>query len=162
MPVVSDQTDKRWKILEGQMKVYQYRRDALIEVLHKAQEVFGFLTDDVLAFIAKSLKLPKSYVYGVVTFYHFFKLKPPGRHTVVLCLGTACYVKGAGKIVEYVREKYNIEPGETTKDGLLSFMSARCVGACGVAPAAIVDGVLEPYFSIDKLEQKMEEWKKES
>jgi len=162
MPEVKDQTDKRWKILEGQMKLHQYRKDALIEILHKAQETFGFLTDEVLTYIAESLKLPKSYVYGVVTFYHFFKLKPQGKHTVVLCLGTACYVKGANKIVEYMKEKYNIEPGGTTSDNLISFMSARCVGACGVAPAAIVDGVLEPYFTVEKLEQKINEWKKEN
>lgn len=162
MPEVKDQTDKRWKILEGQMKLHQYRKDALIEILHKAQETFGFLTDEVLTYIAESLKLPKSYVYGVVTFYHFFKLKPQGKHTVVLCLGTACYVKGANKIVEYMKEKYDIEPGGTTSDNLISFMSARCVGACGVAPAAIVDGVLEPYFTVEKLEQKINEWKKEN
>lgn len=162
MPEVKDQTDKRWKILEGQMKLHQYRKDALIEILHKAQETFGFLTDEVLTYIAESLKLPKSYVYGVVTFYHFFKLKPQGKHTVVLCLGTACYVKGANKIVEYMKEKYNIEPGGTTSDNLISFMSARCVGACGVAPAAIVDGTLEPYFTVEKLEQKINEWKKEN
>lgn len=161
MPEVKDQTDKRWKILEGQMKLHQYRKDALIEILHKAQETFGFLTDEVLTYIAESLKLPKSYVYGVVTFYHFFKLKPQGKHTVVLCLGTACYVKGANKIVEYMKEKYDIEPGGTTSDNLISFMAARCVGACGVAPAAIVDGVLEPYFTVEKLEQKINEWKKE-
>lgn len=161
MPEVKDQTDKRWKILEGQMKLHQYRKDALIEILHKAQETFGFLTDEVLTFIAESLKLPKSYVYGVVTFYHFFKLKPQGKHTVVLCLGTACYVKGANKVVEYMKEKYGIEVGETTEDNLISFMSARCIGACGVAPAALVDGVLEPYFSVEKLEQKISEWKKE-
>ncbi|MEN2998196.1 MAG: bidirectional hydrogenase complex protein HoxE [Brevinematia bacterium] len=160
--VAKEQVDKRWKMLEGQMKLHQYRRDTLIEILHRAQEIFGFLTDEVLTFIAESLKLPRSYVYGVVTFYHFFKLKPQGKHTVVLCLGTACYVKGANKIVEYMKEKYGIEPGETTKDGLISFLSARCIGACGVAPAAIVDGVLEPYFSIEKLEQKIEEWKKEA
>lgn len=161
MPEVKDQTDKRWKILEGQMKLHQYRKDALIEILHKAQETFGFLTDEVLTYIAESLKLPKSYVYGVVTFYHFFKLKPQGKHTIVLCLGTACYVKGANRIVEYMKEKYDIEPGETTSDNLISFMAARCVGACGVAPAAIVDGVLEPYFTVEKLEQKIREWKKE-
>ncbi|MCX8029077.1 MAG: NAD(P)H-dependent oxidoreductase subunit E [Brevinematales bacterium] len=156
------QVDKRWKIIEGQLKLHQYRKDSLIEILHKAQEAFGFLTDEVLTYIANALKLPKSYVYGVVTFYHFFKLKPQGKHVIVLCMGTACYVKGANKIVEYMKEKYDTDLGQTTKDNLVSFMSARCVGACGVAPAAIVDGVLEPYFSIEKLESKIQEWKKEN
>ncbi|MFN4245757.1 MAG: NAD(P)H-dependent oxidoreductase subunit E [Brevinematia bacterium] len=161
MPEVKDQTDKRWKILEGQLKLHQYRKDALIEILHKAQETFGFLTEDVLSFVAESLKLPKSYVYGVVTFYHFFKLKPQGKHSIILCLGTACHIKGANKITEYIKEKYGINPGETTKDNFLSFMSVRCLGNCGVAPVAIVDGVLEPYFSVEKLKEKIENWEKE-
>src|SRR6266496_2432644 len=84
--------DKRFKILEVHMKKYQFRQDALIEVLHKAQELFGYLEDDLLLFIACKLKLPASRVYGVATFYHFFTLKPKGRHTCVVCLGTACYV----------------------------------------------------------------------
>ncbi|MGC8964229.1 MAG: NAD(P)H-dependent oxidoreductase subunit E [Brevinematia bacterium] len=153
--------DNRWKILEGHMKLHQYRKDSLIEILHKAQELFGFLTDDLLSYIASSLKLPKSYVYGVVTFYHFFKLKPQGKHVILLCLGTACYVKGSSDIVEYLKKNYNLEPGQTTSDGLISLMIARCIGACGVAPAAIVDDKLEPYFSVEKLEQKIQEWKKE-
>ncbi|MGB9621817.1 MAG: NAD(P)H-dependent oxidoreductase subunit E [Brevinematia bacterium] len=153
--------DNRWKILEGHMKLHQYRKDSLIEILHKAQELFGFLTDDLLSYIASSLKLPKSYVYGVVTFYHFFKLKPQGKHVILLCLGTACYVKGSSDIVEYLKKNYNLEPDQTTSDGLISLMIARCIGACGVAPAAIVDDKLEPYFSVEKLEQKIQEWKKE-
>ena len=161
MVEVKDQTDKRWKILEGQLKLHQYRRDALIEILHKAQETFGFLTEDVLSFVAESLKLPKSYVYGVVTFYHFFKLKPQGKHSIVLCLGTACHIKGANKIAEYIKEKYDINPGETTKDNFISFMAVRCLGNCGVAPVAVVDNVLEPYFTVEKLEQKIKEWEKE-
>lgn len=156
------QTDKRWKILEGQLKLHQYRKDALIEILHKAQEAFGFLTDEVLTYIAQSLRLPKSYVYGVVTFYHFFKLKPQGKHVVVICMGTACYVKGANKIVEYMKEKHGVDLGQTTKDGIVSFMSARCIGACGVAPAAMIDGVLEPYLSVEKLESKINEWRQEN
>lgn len=153
--------DNRWKMLEGHMKLHQYRKDALIEILHKAQELFGFLTEDLLNYIATSLKLPKSYVYGVVTFYHFFKLKPQGKHVILLCLGTACYVKGGGNILEYLRKNYDLDAGQTTPDGLVSLMTARCIGACGVAPAAIVDDKLEPYFSIEKLEQKIQEWKKE-
>ena len=86
--------DKRFKILEAHMKKHQFKQDALIEVLHKAQELFGYLEDDLLLFVAYKLKLPASRVYGVATFYHFFTLKPQGRHTCVVCMGTACYVKG--------------------------------------------------------------------
>src|ERR1700742_4508818 len=90
--------DKRFKILEVHMKKFQFRHDALIEILHKAQELFGYLEDDLLLFISYKLKLPPSRVYGVATFYHFFALKPQGEHTCVVCLGTACYVKGADKV----------------------------------------------------------------
>src|SRR5450631_4738002 len=94
--------DKRFKILEVHMKKHQFRQDALIEVLHKAQELFSYLEDDLLLFVSVKLKLPPSRVYGVATFYHFFQLKPQGEHTCVVCLGTACYVKGADKIIAAV------------------------------------------------------------
>src|SRR5208337_2400311 len=101
--------DKRFKILEVHMKKHQFRHDALIEVLHKAQELFGYLEDDLLLFIAYKLKLPPSRVYGVATFYHFFTLKPQGRHTCVICMGTACYVKGADKLLAAVEQKAGIK-----------------------------------------------------
>src|ERR1039457_7011403 len=109
--------DKRFKILEAHIKKHQFKQDALIEVLHKAQELFGFLDDDLLLFIAYRLKLPASRVYGVATFYHFFTLKPKGAHTCVVCMGTACYVKGSNKVLAAVEEKANIKAGETTQIG---------------------------------------------
>jgi len=147
--------DKRFKILEVHMKKYQFRQDALIEVLHKAQELFGYLEDDLLLFIAAKLKLPPSRVYGVATFYHFFTLKPQGKHTCVVCLGTACYVKGADKIMAAIQEKYRIKSGETTPDNELSLLTARCIGACGIAPAVTFDGhvarKLTPETALEKL-----------
>src|SRR6266404_7816130 len=124
--------DKRFQILEAHMKKHQFKQDALIEVLHKAQELFGYLEDDLLLFIAYKLKLPASRVYGVATFYHFFTLKPKGRHTCVVCLGTACYVKGADKLLAAVEERTKIKAGETTADNELSLLTARCIGACGI------------------------------
>jgi bidirectional [NiFe] hydrogenase diaphorase subunit len=132
--------DKRFKILEVHMKKHQFRQDALIEILHKAQELFGYLEDDLLRFVSTKLKLPPSRVYGVATFYHFFQLKPQGEHTCVVCLGTACYVKGADKIISGIQEKYKIKAGETTADNKLSLLTARCIGACGIAPAVTYDG----------------------
>jgi bidirectional [NiFe] hydrogenase diaphorase subunit len=134
--------DKRFKRLDVVMKRNQYRADSLIEVLHAAQEAFGFLELDVLQYVARGLKLPLSRVYGVATFYHLFSLKPSGKHTCVICLGTACYVKGADKIVAAVEEKLGVKLGETTPDGEISLMSARCLGACGIAPANVYDGVV--------------------
>src|SRR5664279_1233909 len=131
--------DKRFKILEVHMKKHQFRHDALIEVLHKAQELFGYLEDDLLLFVAYKLKLPPSRVYGVATFYHFFTLKPKGEHTCVVCMGTACYVRGADKLLAAVEQKAGIKAGETTADGQLSLLTARCIGACGIAPAVVYD-----------------------
>ena len=136
--------DKRFKILEAHMKKHQFRHDALIEILHKAQELFGYLEDDLLLFVAYRLKLPASRVYGVATFYHFFTLKPQGEHTCVVCLGTACYVKGADKVLAAVEEKAKIKAGETTPDNQLSLLTARCIGACGIAPAVVYDGTVTP------------------
>lgn len=136
--------DKRFKILEAHMKKHQFKQDALIEVLHKAQELFGYLEDDLLLFIAYKLKLPASRVYGVATFYHFFTLKPKGQHTCVVCMGTACYVKGADRVLAAVEAKARIKAGETTSDNQLSLLTARCIGACGIAPAVVYDGTVTP------------------
>ena len=107
--------DKRFKLLEVTMKRHQFQQHALIEVLHSAQELFGFLEIDLLFFIARHLKLPPSKVYGVATFYNFFTLRPKGEHTCVLCTGTACYVKGADALLEVVQELSGIRAGEVPR-----------------------------------------------
>ena len=132
--------DNRFKLLEATMKRLQYQPDALIEVLHKAQELFGFLSTDLLIDIAHRLKLPPSRVYGVATFYHFFSLAPQGEHTCVVCLGTACYVKGADLLLGAIEQALGTTAGKTTADGQVSLMTARCLGACGLAPVAVYDG----------------------
>lgn len=134
--------DKRFKVLDITMKRNQYRQDALIEVLHKAQEAFGYLEEDVLVYVARNLKLPLSRVYGVATFYHLFSLKPSGAHTCVVCLGTACYVKGGGEVLASMEKQMGIQQGETTADGEVSLITARCVGACGIAPVVVYDGTV--------------------
>ncbi|MGP8200817.1 MAG: bidirectional hydrogenase complex protein HoxE [Limisphaerales bacterium] len=151
--------DKRFKILEAHMKKHLFRQDALIEVLHKAQELFGFLEDDLLLFVATKLKLPPSRVYGVATFYHFFTLKPQGKHTCVVCMGTACYVKGADKILAAVEEHTRVKPGETTPDNLVSILTARCIGACGIAPAVVYDGAVTPRQSAEAAVDQITKWR---
>lgn len=153
-------SDKRFKILEAHIKKFQHRQDALIEVLHKAQELFGYLDDDVLRFVAFQLKLPASRVYGVATFYHFFTLKPQGKHTCVVCLGTACYVKGANAVLAAVEKQAGIKSGETTPDNQLSLLSARCIGACGIAPAVVYDGVVTPRQTPESALEKIKPWMK--
>jgi bidirectional [NiFe] hydrogenase diaphorase subunit len=131
--------DDRFKLLDKSMKKIGYDKHALIEVLHSAQDTFGYLDKETLKFIAKRLQSPYSKVYGVATFYHYFRLKPKGKHNAVVCLGTACYIKGSKKILEQFEKKFNIKVGETTKDGLLSLLSARCVGSCSIAPVVVCD-----------------------
>ena len=109
-------------------------KDPLIEVLRAAQEIFGYLPLPVQEFIAEALRIPVSRVYGVVTFYNFFSMQPRGKHVVNVCLGTACYVKGAPKLVQMLEEELQIKMGETTKDRLFTLTSLRCVGACSLAP----------------------------
>jgi bidirectional [NiFe] hydrogenase diaphorase subunit len=150
--------DKRFKILEAHMKKHQFKHDALIEVLHKAQELFGYLEDDLLLFVAYKLKLPPSRVYGVATFYHFFTLKPKGEHTCVVCLGTACYVKGADKVLAAIEQKAGIKAGETTADHQLSLLTARCIGACGIAPAVVYDGAVTPRQTAESALERVKGW----
>jgi bidirectional [NiFe] hydrogenase diaphorase subunit len=121
------------------MSRHNYSGDALIEVLHTAQELYGFLTPDLLKNIARKLRLPPSRVLGVATFYHFFSLEPKGENSFIVCLGTACYVKGALGLLETL-ERRCARAGQTTPDGKVSVNSARCIGACGLAPAIIRNG----------------------
>ena len=125
------------------MRRFGNRPDALIEALHAAQEAFGYLDDEALTFIGKSLSIPPSRVYGVVTFYHHFTLKPLGEHACVVCTGTACYINGAGEILSAIQSELGVKPHGTTADGKLSLLTARCLGACSLAPVAVVDGTVE-------------------
>jgi bidirectional [NiFe] hydrogenase diaphorase subunit len=149
--------DKRFKLLDVAIKRHQFRQDALIELLHRAQELFGFLDNDVLIYIARSLKAPPSRVYGVATFYNFFKLKPAGEHTCTVCMGTACYVKGAGAILGALETAHGIKAGETTPDRKLSLVTARCVGACGLAPAVVIDDDLEGKLDVESTLERVRE-----
>ena len=125
------------------MRRHGYAPSALIEALHSIQQAFGYLDLPSLSFVARSLGVPYSRVYGVATFYHFFSMKPQGEHTCVVCTGTACYIKGSRQMLEAIGEAFAVAPGETTTDGKLSVMIARCLGACGLAPAAVVDGQVD-------------------
>jgi bidirectional [NiFe] hydrogenase diaphorase subunit len=149
--------DKRWKLVNATMRRNGYAGHALIEALHSVQDAFGFLDETAMVFVAESLDLPLSKVYGVATFYHLFMLKPKGRHACVVCTGTACYIKGAGGLVDGIAERYRIEPGATTEDDRLSLLTARCVGACGLAPAVVLDGDMLGKQTTDGLLLRLEE-----
>ena len=116
------------------------KKENLIGILHYAQEIYGYLPDNVQWHIAQKLDLPSSRVYGVVSFYSFFTMIPRGEHVVNVCTGTACFVRGADKLVEVLESQLKIKAGETTPDNLFTLETLRCVGACGLAPVIIVDG----------------------
>ena len=131
--------DPRWRMVDATMRRHGHRPDALIETLHTVQESFGHLDDDALRYVARSLRVPLSRVYGVATFYHFFSLTPKGDHTCIVCMGTACYIKGAPSILDALRDEFGVSAGETSVDNKLSVIAARCIGACGGAPAVVFD-----------------------
>jgi bidirectional [NiFe] hydrogenase diaphorase subunit len=136
--------DPRFSLIDRTLKRFSFQQDALIEVLHTAQEAFGFLSDDLLIYVAHQLKLPLSWVYGVATFYHFFTLSPQGKHNCIVCMGTACYVKRAAEIVAALQQEYGVAAGGTTSDGQFSLSTARCLGSCGLAPVLVLDGEVLP------------------
>jgi bidirectional [NiFe] hydrogenase diaphorase subunit len=148
--------DKRWRIVETRMRRLGHQPDALIEVLHAAQEAFGFLDAETLAFVGSSLGVPLSKVYGVATFYSYFTLEPQGDHACVVCTGTACYINGAGGIVAGIRRELGVRPGETTGDGRLSLLTARCLGSCSLAPAMILDGEVHGKLTAEAVLDRLE------
>jgi NADH-quinone oxidoreductase subunit E len=133
-------------------KEYRGKEGALIQVLHMAQVIFGYLPIEVQRVIADALDIPVSQVSGVVSFYSFFSTQPRGEHTIRVCMGTACYVRGGKKIVERLKEILDIDIGDTTKDRKFTFEVARCISACGLAPAMSIDDVVYKQVDPDKLE----------
>lgn len=134
--------DERYKVVDRVLKRQQHQQEALIEVLTAAQEAFGYLTEETLSYVARQLRLPFSWVYGVATFYHFFSLKPQGEHSCIVCLGTACYVGKSNEIVGAVEKEYSVRAGSTTEDGKLTLTTARCLGCCGLAPVVVLDSAV--------------------
>ncbi len=132
--------DDRFNVVDKHLKRTRYAQDQLIETLHIAQDVFGFLDEGILTYVARALRLPPSMVFGVATFYQLFTFDPPGDHTCTVCTGTACFVKGADSIVHAVAMEYGVSAGTTTEDGTLTLKTARCLGSCGLAPVVLIDG----------------------
>lgn len=140
-------TDPRIKLLAAKIKKEKFKPDALIEILHTAQSSYGYLPMNVLQYVARALRLPPSRVYSTVTFYHFFSLKSKGEHTCLVCTGTACYVKGAQAILNEIESKMGLKAGEVSTDNKLGVQVARCIGACGLAPAVVIDDEVQAKVS---------------
>jgi len=150
--------DRRWRIVDATMRRHGHQSHALIETLHTVQEAFGYLEKAALQYVAAALRVPLSRAYGVATFYHLFNLKPQGEHACVVCMGTACYIKGAASIAAAVEKMSGVQPGETTADGKLSLLLARCLGACGLAPAAVFDGEVAGKLTVPQVTARIEGW----
>jgi len=151
-------SDARWKAVETTMRRHGGDPGALIETLHAVQESFGYLDEDAMRQVASVLRIPLSKVYGVASFYHFFTLKPPGEHTCVVCMGTACYIKGSAVLISEIERFAGVNPGETTPDGKMSLLTARCLGSCGLAPAVVFDGEVSGRMTPPDTLQKIRGW----
>lgn len=140
---------------EAQLKeviaAHKDQKGAAIPVLHEAQEIYGYLPLEVQEMIAEGLNVPLAEIYGIVTFYAQFSLNPKGRFQIGVCLGTACYVKGSGDILNKVKEILNIEVGECTPDGKFSLDATRCIGACGLAPVMTINDDVYGRLTVDEV-----------
>ncbi|HBU12850.1 MAG TPA: hydrogenase [Clostridiales bacterium] len=150
--------EQKFDQIANVIDLYKKERGSLIQILHLAQEIFGYLPMKVQKFIAHNMGLPLSEVSGVVTFYSFFSTQPRGKHTIRVCMGTACYVRGGKKLVERLQELLETDLGGTTEDGKFSFEIARCIGACGLAPAMMIDGEVYKQVNPNKLESILAEY----
>ena len=149
-------SDKRWRIIDARIRRLGYHPDSLIEVLHTAQEAFGYLDEETLTYVGDSLGVPPSRTFGVATFYSYFTLKPQGEHTCVVCTGTACYINGASGIIAGIAKRLRVKPGETTEDNKVSLLTARCIGACSLAPAVVIDGSIQGKLTPDDVITNLE------
>jgi len=143
---------KEFDEISNIIDLYKGKEGSLIQVLHSAQNIYGHLPLEVQEFIAEKMDLPLSEVSSVISFYSFFSTVPRGLHTIRVCMGTACYVRGGKNLVERLKELLDIEIGGTTQDGKFTFEIARCIGACGLAPAIMIDDVVYKQVTENKLE----------
>lgn len=133
----------------------------IIGALHEVQNAYGYVPEVAQKYLSSELNVPMSKIYGIITFYSRFSLKPKGKHHIQVCLGTACYVKGADKVLERFKQKLEIDEGKTTKDGMFSLESVRCIGACGLAPAIVIDNEVYGKMDEKKVDELIEKYKEE-
>ncbi|HQH47378.1 MAG TPA: NAD(P)H-dependent oxidoreductase subunit E [Candidatus Syntrophosphaera thermopropionivorans] len=138
MTPISPQDNALYERLKEVIEETKSMRNPLIEVLRQAQDIFGYLPIEVQEFIAQEMNIPANKIYGVITFYNYFTMKPRGKYTINLCMGTACYVKGAPRLAQMMEEELGVKVGETTADGRFTLSAVRCVGACSLAPVFVI------------------------
>lgn len=151
-PAHADITDEMWQRIDDTIATHRNTPGSVITVLRECQDAVGYLPVDLIQYISAGMNLPSSQVFGVATFYSLFSLKPKGRHTIKVCLGTACYVKGIKEVMNRITNAYGVEEGETSADRRFSLEAVRCLGACGLAPVMVVDQDVHGIVSSDKIE----------
>ena len=151
--------EKAVKQIEEIIAKYQDERTPLMMILSEVQREFGYIPLEVQELISDKTGIPVSDIYGVVTFYSFFSLTPKGKYVVGVCLGTACYVKGAQQVLDKFAELLNIKAGETSEDGLFTLEALRCIGACGIAPALTINGKVYPKVAVADVAKIVEEYR---
>lgn len=145
--------------LQAAIVFYEHSPDSLIQILHRAQELFGYLREDVIRYVSVELRVPISRVYGVIGFYSFFSRVPQGKHPISVCMGTACYVRGSEQLMRAFENQLNVKQGETTADGRFSLRCVRCVGACGLAPVAMIGKDLHSKVKTDQIKKVLKAYK---
>lgn len=151
--------EKAVKQIEEIIAKYQDEKTPLMMILSEVQREFGYIPLEVQELISDKTGISVSEIYGVVTFYSFFSLTPKGKYVVGVCLGTACYVKGAQQVLDKFAELLNIKAGETTADGLFTLEALRCIGACGIAPALTINGKVYPKVAVADVAKIVEEYR---
>jgi len=154
--------DSKFKQLSKKLDLIKNMRGALIPCLQEAQNTYGYLCPEIIDLIAQKLNTSSERVYEVASFYSQFKLQPIGKHRISVCLGTACYVKGADEVFKKIMQVLNIEEGETTKDGYFSLDTVRCVGCCSLAPLMLIDDKLYAKVEVDQVENIINTFKAEN
>jgi NADH:ubiquinone oxidoreductase subunit E len=149
---------ERFDLLRQVIFDYDKKESNLIQILHMAQAIFGYLPDEALHFIGTEMNLPMSTIYGVVSFYSYFTMQPKGRHTIQVCLGTACYVRGGKKVLDALKESLGIDISQTTADQRFSLEVKRCIGSCGLAPAVSIDSVVHKRVNPNKLQDILKKY----
>ncbi len=157
-PEHEDITDDMWTQIDGIITANRSVPGSVITVLRECQDVVGYLPAVLISHVSRGLNLPQSTVFGVATFYSLFSLQPKGRHTIKVCLGTACYVKGIKEVTDRIRNQYHLEEGGTSEDRRFTLEAVRCLGACGLAPVAVVDEDIHGGVTASKIIGILEEY----
>lgn len=156
-----DGHDEKLAKLNAIIEEFNGQPGALIPVLHQAQQVYGYLPEEVQYHIAQGLRVPVADVYGVVTFYALFTMTPRADHNIAVCMGTACYVKGAGELVQKLRDELGIKIGEISEDRKYGIEATRCIGACGLAPVLTINEEVHGRLNADQLSEILQKYKTE-